>query len=72
MPEQEDKQSNISTYMRYSGMALEFFLICGVAAFIGTKLDKWLKLSFPAFTIILLLIAMSGALYRIYKQTTKS
>lgn len=65
------KKDNLSTYLRYSGMAFEFFLLCALGAFVGSKLDHWLKLSFPVFTIILLLVAMFGALLRISNQVKK-
>ena len=73
MPENPDggKKDNLSAYLRYSGMAFEFFLLCALGAFIGIKLDRWMNFSFPVFTIILLLFAMFGALLRISNQVKK-
>jgi F0F1-type ATP synthase assembly protein I len=65
------KKDNLSTYLRYSGMAFEFFLLCALGAFIGIKLDHWLNFSFPIFTIILILLAIFGALLRISNQVKK-
>jgi F0F1-type ATP synthase assembly protein I len=73
MPEDNSpkKRFDPSSYLRYSGMALEFFIICAIGAFAGIKTDKWLQLDFPAFTIIFLLLAMTGAMMRIFKQFSK-
>lgn len=37
----------------------------------GFYLDKWLALTFPVFTIVLLMIAVAGAIYLMIKDLLK-
>lgn len=45
-------------------MAATIFLF----VYAGVKLDEWLKLKFPAFTLLLTLVGLGGSLYYMIKQ----
>jgi F0F1-type ATP synthase assembly protein I len=54
---------NLSDYARYSNLAFQMIAILLVGAFGGIKLDKWLHLTFPIFTVLLSFIAVVLAIY---------
>ena len=50
-------------YARYSSMAFQMMAICGVFAYGGVRLDRWLALKFPVFTVVLTIGGVFLALY---------
>jgi F0F1-type ATP synthase assembly protein I len=54
---------NLSSYSRYSGLAFQMIAFILIGVFGGIKLDKWLKLEFPVFTVILSLAGTGMAIY---------
>ena len=44
-------KKQIDDFIRYSSLAIEMVVIMGVGVWIGMKIDKWLELDFPAFTL---------------------
>lgn len=56
------------SYLQYSGMAFEMLAVIGLGVFIGVKLDKWLDLKFPVFTIVLGLLFLGISMFRIVKS----
>jgi hypothetical protein len=61
LPEKQKKQ--LSGYARYSSLAFQMFAIIGLGAFGGVKLDQWLHLEFPVFTLILSIVAVALSIY---------
>ena len=59
---------NARNYVQYTGMALEMGLLIFVGAWLGRKLDQWLALEKPIFTLILTLLFTVGAIYRVIKS----
>jgi F0F1-type ATP synthase assembly protein I len=54
-------------WLTYSSMAFEMFAIIGILTASGFFLDKRIQTT-PAFTILLLIIGLIAAFYRIFKQ----
>ncbi|MDD3738833.1 MAG: AtpZ/AtpI family protein [Lentimicrobiaceae bacterium] len=50
-------------YAKYSSLALQMIIIIGIGCFAGIKLDKWLNINFPIFTVSLTLFAVAAAIY---------
>lgn len=50
-------------YAKYSSLALQMVIIIGLGCFAGIKLDKWLNINFPIFTVSLTLFAVAAAIY---------
>jgi hypothetical protein len=61
IPDKEQKQ--LPGYARYSSLAFQMFAIIGAGIFGGVKLDQWLQLKFPVFTLILSLLSVAAAIY---------
>ena len=68
--EDQDKppKRELYDYTRYSGMAFQMMAIIGIFTFIGYKLDKWLRLKYPIFTIVFILLSVFTALYSIVRS----
>jgi hypothetical protein len=50
----------IPTYLKYSGMALQFFLVIAIGAWVGKKLDAHFGTPRPYITIICILFLAAG------------
>lgn len=59
---------NARNYVQYTGMALEMGLLIFAGAWLGRKLDLWLALEKPVFTLVLTLLFTVGAIYRVIKS----
>jgi F0F1-type ATP synthase assembly protein I len=67
----EKKKKSLDSYTRYSSIAFQMLIIILIGVFGGIKLDAWLKLSVPVFTIILSLLSVILAIYTVTKDLLK-
>lgn len=65
MMKQKDNKNKrpLFYYAKYSSLALQMVIIIGLGCFAGIKLDKWLNINFPIFTVSLTLFAVAAAIY---------
>jgi F0F1-type ATP synthase assembly protein I len=63
------KQPN--QYMKYATMGTQMLITIGLGVFLGIKLDKWLQLKFPVFTVVLSLLSVFAAIYLAVKDLLK-
>lgn len=63
--------NQINEYIKYSGLAFQMAGLILLGYWLGTKIDSWLDLSFPAFTIILILLFLSLSFYSLIKSLPK-
>jgi hypothetical protein len=42
--------------------------IMAIGVFMGIKLDQWLELSFPVFTLVLMILFVAGAIYNAIRK----
>jgi len=61
----------LESYARYSGLAFQMFAIIALGIFSGLKLDQWLKIGFPVFTVLFSILSVSGAIYIAVKDLLK-
>lgn len=68
-----DQQNNqrLRDYARYSSLAFQMLAIILLAVFGGLKLDRWMSLKFPLFTLIGALLGVGMALYFALKDLLK-
>jgi len=64
-------KSNNRLLLQYAGLATQLLVMLAIMVWIGMKLDKWLKFSFPLFTLVLPLIAIVAMMVKIIKDTSK-
>ena len=67
----EKKKKSLDNYTRYSSIAFQMLIIILIGVFGGIKLDEWLKLTVPVFTIILSILSVILAIYTVTKDLLK-
>ncbi|MBV6405916.1 MAG: AtpZ/AtpI family protein [Flavobacteriales bacterium] len=60
-----------NAYLRYSGLGLQMAGIILAAIWGGRWLDRWLSPGFPAFTLVLALLGITGAMLFLFKETRR-
>ena len=71
MTKYDRKSKSSNQYLKYSGMAIQLFVLIGVGAWLGQKIDQKLSTSSPFFTIILILLFTGGFFYRLVKELSR-
>ena len=61
----------LDSFAKYSTMAFQMVIIIGAGVFGGIKLDEWLHMRFPLFTLVLSLAAVALSIYYMIKDLTK-
>lgn len=67
----KEKRPPLESYARFSSLAFQMFAIIGIGIFGGVKLDEWLKIGFPVFTVLLSIISVGAAIYTAVKDLIK-
>jgi len=67
----EKKKKSLDSYTRYSSIAFQMLVIILIGVFGGIKLDEWLKLTVPVFTIILSILSVILAIYTVTRDLLK-
>ncbi len=73
MPSEAPKNSpkkQLDNYVRFSAMGLQMGATIFLMTWAGIKLDAWLHLKFPAFTLLFALLSVTGVLYYFIKQVS--
>jgi F0F1-type ATP synthase assembly protein I len=69
---EEDKfhknKKKLDNFIRYSSIAFEMIAIMAIGVFMGIKIDQWLELSFPVFTLVLMILFVAGAIYNAIRK----
>ena len=71
MSDDKNKKSPLRSYAEYSGLGLELVAIVLVCVFIGVKLDEWVPLKFPIFTLFFVAVGLVGSIVVLIKRTKK-
>ena len=67
-----NKDTNpLRQYARYSGLAFQLLAVIFLGVWLGIKLDQWLNLTFPVFTLSLCMAALAGSLLYLIKTLPK-
>lgn len=59
------KPPSPNTYLKYSGLAIQFFILIAIAAWLGGKADQAMGNTKPWITILLILIFSAGFFYKL-------
>ena len=65
------KNSNLNTYARFSGIAIQMIAIIGLATYGGVKLDEAYPNKYSVYTIICSLSGVVLAMYYVIRQVLK-
>lgn len=66
------KKKYLDSYARYSSIGFQMLAIILLGVFGGVKLDQWLKLEAPVFTVILSVLSVVLAIYYAVKDLLKT
>lgn len=64
-------KKKVKNYLKYSGFAVQFFVLILIAALLGQKLDAYFELEKPLITIFLILFFAGGYFYKLYLDLFK-
>lgn len=67
----EDKNPKTGSsvrYMKYAGLAFQFFAIFGIVFYIGKEIDNYIGNSKPIFAMLFILAAFIVIIYKIAKD----
>jgi len=70
-PSLEKKKKSLDSYTRYSSIAFQMLVIILAGVFGGIKLDEWLGLSIPVFTVVFSILAVILSIYTVTKDLMK-
>ncbi len=59
------------SYLKYAGLGLQMVGVIGFSAWLGNKLDQYLKLSFPTFLLTFVFLAFTGVMVQLYRSINK-
>ena len=63
--------SQSNQYLKYSGMALQLFVLLAVGAWLGQMLDAKLNTPDPYFTIAFILLFTTAFFYKLVKDLNR-
>ena len=64
-------RKSVPTYLKYSGMALQFFVLIAIGAWLGQFLDAQFNTAKPFITVFLILLFAVGYFIKLYKDLTR-
>lgn len=67
----QQKQSQLNSYLKYSGLAFQMMAVIGLAVWGGMKIDAWLNMKFPVFLVTLTLVGLAATLIITIKSLPK-
>lgn len=65
------KKKQVDNIIKYSNLGAQMLVIIFVAVFGGVKLDAYLSLHFPIFTLLFSLLGIIAAIYNAVKDFIK-
>jgi Mn2+/Fe2+ NRAMP family transporter len=66
-----NKKNNNQLLLGYAGLATQLLVMLAISVWLGLKLDKWLKFSFPLLIWLLPLISIIAMIIKVIKDTSK-
>ena len=67
----DDSKRKLHTYLKYSGMALQFFVLIAIGAWLGQKLDEKFATPKPYITLFLILFFSAGYFIKLFRDLSK-
>jgi len=70
-PQREVKRKQVNSYVRYTGLFFQMFVIIGAFAWAGTWLDSHQKTEQPYYTAGLALLGVVVAVFQVLKEVNQ-
>ena len=71
-PDPHFKKKPFNSYLKYSGLAFQLVAVILAGVFIGNRMDRWLSLESPVFTLVFPLLFNIVFIIIIVRQIMKS
>ena len=66
-----DQRNKLHVYLKYSGMALQFFVLIAIGAWLGQQLDAYFRTPKPFITVFLILFFAAGYFYKMFRDLSR-
>ena len=66
-PDDPSQKKSINEYARYSNFSIQMIAVIVLGTYCGIKLDQYLSLKFPVFTLVLSLLSVVFAVYLVIR-----
>ncbi len=70
--QQPERKSQINDYVKYSGLTFQMAALIFLGYWVGGKIDHWLELRIPVFTIILIIAFIILTMYSLIRRLPKN
>jgi ATP synthase protein I len=67
----DSKKSSSNSFLKYTDIAFRMIVIILAGVFLGVKLDDYLGLTTPVFTLVFSLLSVGLAMYSVIKGINK-
>jgi len=67
-PSPNKKLKPYNNYLKYSSLGIQLLVAMGICGWLGNKLDRYLKIEFPAFMLLFGFFAFGGIMYQVYRS----
>lgn len=67
----KNPKKSLNDYAKYSSIAFQMVVIILLGTYLGVKLDEWLNINKPVFTLFFSLISVVLAIYYVVKDLLK-
>lgn len=65
------KPKPYNSYLKYGGLAFQLLIAIALFGWLGSRVDHWLELQFPAFLLLFGFLAFAGMMYQLYRSINK-
>jgi F0F1-type ATP synthase assembly protein I len=70
-PQRENKRKQVNSYVKYSGLFFQMFVIIGLFAFIGSAIDSYALTKQPYYTAGFAFAGVVVAIYQVLKEVNQ-
>jgi F0F1-type ATP synthase assembly protein I len=67
----KNPKKSLNDYAKYSSIAFQMVVIILLGTYLGVKLDEWLNINKPVFTLFFSLLSVVLAIYYVVKDLLK-
>jgi hypothetical protein len=67
----DENKNQPNSFIKYSGLGLQMLVTLGIGAWLGLKLDQYLKLKYPVFLVTFIFVLFAGLMVMLYRNLNK-
>jgi hypothetical protein len=70
-PVQPSPKKQLNSYVRFSALGIQMALTILIMTWAGSKLDKYVGMKIPVFTLVFALLSATGSMYYFIREVSK-